>query len=178
MRQAIDQTKGADLTSRAGKDSMTEEEKKMEAIGDALLMVCARLYLSKHNVAYQLFTRITSRMVCNATLARIAEMEGIPGLTDEQKSKADALELELARLFYREGFAAARVWTWTLFDRYIDIKEEVRKILEPSPDDKLTRQVRGALKMVIGQQGGKVTGSNLDEVTKQLVGQLRNGSSL
>jgi dsRNA-specific ribonuclease len=157
---------------------MTEQEKKMEAVGDALLMVCARLYLTRREVPYQLYTRLTSRMVCNATLATIAEGEGIPGLTTEQKSRADALELELARLFYREGFASVRVWTWTLFDRYIDIKEEVRKILEPSPDDKLTRQVRGALKMVIGQQGGKVTGSNLDEVTKQVVGQLKTSSSL
>jgi dsRNA-specific ribonuclease len=157
---------------------MTENEKKMESIGDALLMVCARLYLTKHNVAYQLYTRLTSRMVCNATLARIAEMEDIPGLTGEQKSRADALELELARLFYREGFAAARVWTWALFEKYIDIKEEVRRILEPSPDDKLTRQVRGALKMVIGQQGGKITHETAEKATKQIVAQLRNGQNL
>jgi hypothetical protein len=65
-----------------------------------------------------------------------------------------------------------------LFDRYLDIEEEIRKILEPSPEDALSKSVRGALKMVIGQQGGKVTGSNLDEVTKQIVLQLRNGQNL
>jgi hypothetical protein len=68
------------------------------------------------------------------------------------------------------------VWLCGLFDRYLDINEEVRKILEPSPEDALFKSVRGALKMVIGQQGGKVTGSNLDEVTKQIVAQLRNGT--
>lgn len=60
----------------------------------------------------------------------------------------------------------------------MDIGEEVRKILEPSPEDALTKSVRGALKMVIGQQGGKITGSTLDLATKQIVAQLRNGHSL
>jgi dsRNA-specific ribonuclease len=157
---------------------MTEDEKKLESIGDALLMVAARLYLTRRGVAYSLYTRLTSRMVCNQTLVRIAEAEGIKGLTPESKSRADALEVEIARRFYAEGFAAVRAWTWALFDAHLDIAEEVRRILEPSPDDVLTRQVRGALKMAIGQQGGKVTGSNLDEVTRQLVVHLRNGSHL
>jgi hypothetical protein len=84
----------------------------------------------------------------------------------------------IAIRYYREGFESVRVWLCGLFDRYLDINEEVRRILEPTPEDKLSKSVRGALKMVIGQQGGKVTGSNLDEVTKQLVKQLRNGAGL
>jgi dsRNA-specific ribonuclease len=158
---------------------MNEEEKKLEAIGDALLMVCARLYLShRTREPYELYTRLTSRMVCNRTLAGIAEAEGIAGLTDGHKSRADALEVETARRFYAEGFAAVRVWLWRLFEKYVDINEEVRKILEPSPEDALFKSVRGALKMAIGQQGGKVTGSSLDEVTKQIVAQLRNGTGV
>jgi len=44
-------------------------------------------------------------------------------------------------------------WLFSLFGKYLDIKEEVRKILEPMTDDKLSTSVRGALKMVISQQG-------------------------
>ena len=101
---------------------------------------------------------------------------GIRGREGEKLS--DAFEVAIAIRYYREGFESVRVWLCGLFDRYLDINEEVRRILEPTPEDKLSKSVRGALKMVIGQQGGKVTGSNLDEVTKQLVKQLRNGAGL
>jgi hypothetical protein len=36
----------------------------------------------------------------------------------------------------------------------MDRGEEVRKILEPSPEDAPTKSVRSVLKMVIGQQEG------------------------
>jgi hypothetical protein len=61
---------------------------------------------------------------------------------------------------YRHGFRSLRLWLFSLFDKYMDVAGEVRKILEPTPEDKLTKQVRGALKMVIGQNGGKDTDSN------------------
>jgi hypothetical protein len=125
-------------------------------------------------VAYSLHRRLISRLVRNLTLTEIAKGEGIKGREGEKA--ADALEIAIALHYYRAGFDSVRTWLWRLFDKYIDIEEEVRRIMESAPDDKLTVQIRGALKMVIGQQGGKVTGSNLDEVTKQIVAQLRNGT--
>lgn len=71
-----------------------------------------------------------------------------------------------------------RVWLWRLFDKYVDIREEVRKILEPSPDDMLSKSVRGALKMAIQQQGGKTTHETAEKAAKQIVAQLRNGQKL
>jgi hypothetical protein len=58
----------------------------------------------------------------------------------------------------------------------MDLSREVNRILNPDPEDKLLRRVRGALKMVISQQG-KITGSTLDIATKQIVSQLTNGNS-
>jgi hypothetical protein len=156
---------------------MDEERKKLEACGDGLLLAVARLYLrDQPNVPYKIHMRLISRMVNNRTLAEIAEGEGTRGREGEKLS--DAFEVAIAIRYYREGFESVRVWLCGLFDRYLDINEEVRKILEPSSDDALSKSVRGALKMVIGQQGGKVTGSNLDEVTKQIVAQLRNGTGV
>jgi hypothetical protein len=71
-----------------------------------------------------------------------------------------------------------RAWAFGLFEKYVNIPAEVERMLAPpSPDDHLYKSIRGALKTVIGQQGGKVTGSNLDEVTKHIVGQLRSNGN-
>jgi dsRNA-specific ribonuclease len=156
---------------------MDEERKKLEAIGDGLLLVVARLYLrDQPNVPYKIHMRLISRMVNNQTLCAIADGEGIKGREGEKLS--DAFEVAIAIRYYREGFESVRVWLCGLFDRYLDINEEVRRILEPTPEDKLSKSVRGALKMVLGQQGGKITGSTLDLATKQIVAQFRNGHSL
>lgn len=37
------------------------------------------------------------------------------------------------------GFESMRAWLCGSFDKYLDITKEVRRILEPSPDDKLFR---------------------------------------
>jgi hypothetical protein len=157
-------------------EAVDEQRKSLEAAGDGLLLAFARLYLHERRaeVPYSIHARITSLMVRNSTLERIAEGEGIKGREGEKP--ADALEIAIAIRYYREGFEGVRVWLCGLFDRHLDIAEEIRKILEPSPEDALSKSVRGALKMVIGQQGGKITGSTLDIATKQIVAQLRNGS--
>lgn len=148
----------------------------LEAIGDALLMVAARLYLShRTRTPYELYTRLTSRMICNSTLAQIAEAEGIG--TGEGKARANALEIEAACVFYAEGFAGVRAWAFNLFERYFDITGEVRRILNPPPAETLFNAIRSALRMVISLHNGKVTGRNLDNLTKQIVGQFRaNGT--
>jgi dsRNA-specific ribonuclease len=153
---------------------MDEERKKLEAIGDGLLLATARLYLKEHHgdVPYKLHMRLISLMVNNKTLAAIAEGEGIRGRGKEKLS--DAFEIAIALRYYRNGFESVRVWLFRLFDKYVDIREEVRRILEPTQADVLERQVRGALKMVIGQQGGQLTGASLDKATQQIVNQLRN----
>lgn len=157
---------------------MDEQRKKLEAIGDGLLLACARLYLRDHHpsVSYRLYARLVSRMIRNTTLAEIAKGEGIKGHAGEPLQ--DALEVAFALRYYRDGFESLRVWLFGLFDKYVSIPDEVRKILEPPPEDRLFKSVRGALKTVIGQQGGKVTGSNLDEVSKQVVRQVRSNGGL
>lgn len=65
-----------------------------------------------------------------------------------------------------------------MFDKYVDIKEEIRKILEPSLEDTLSKSVKGALKMAIQQQGGKITHESAEKAIKQIVTQLRNGQNL
>jgi dsRNA-specific ribonuclease len=150
---------------------MDEERKKLEACGDGLLLAVARLYLrDQPNIPYKIHMRLISHMVNNQTLAEIAEGEGIRGREGEKLS--DAFEVAIALHYYRSGFQSLRRWLWSLFDKYFNIAEEVRKILEPSPEDALFKSVRGALKMVIGQQGGEITGSTLDLATKQIVAQL------
>jgi dsRNA-specific ribonuclease len=156
---------------------MDEERKKLEACGDGLLLAVARLYLKDHpSIPYKIHMRLISRMVNNQTLCEIATAEVIRGREGEKLS--DAFEVAIALHYYRHGFRSLRLWLSGLFDKYLDIAGEVRRILEPTPDDKLTTQVRGALKMVIGQQGGKITGSTLDLATKQIVAQLRNGTGV
>jgi dsRNA-specific ribonuclease len=153
---------------------MNEERKKLEAVGDGLLLACARLYLrDRHaSVPYLLHMRIISRMVKNSTLNVIAEAEGIRGLKGERLS--DAFEVAVALHYYRHGFESARRWLWTLFEKHFDIPAEVKRILDPTPEDALTKSIRGALKMVLGQHGGVITGGSLDKATKQIVEQLRN----
>jgi hypothetical protein len=146
---------------RAGKDSMTDEQRQLAAIGDAVLLLCARLI---------------SHMVKNETLLSIAESEGIEGLTNERRSKADAVEVEIARRFYADGFAGARRFVWMLFDRYVDIEREVQRILNPDPEDKFLKRVRGALKTTLQASGGAITHGSADKAAKLLAAQL-NGSS-
>lgn len=116
---------------------------------------------------------LISLMVRNLTLAQIAEGESIKGREGEKLS--DAFEVCVAIHYYREGFRNIRLWLFALFTKYLDVQAEAERILNPPPDDALTKQVRGALKMVIGQQGGKITDSTLDFATRQIVLQLRNG---
>lgn len=115
-------------------------------------------------------------MVRNSTLTEIATGEKIKGREGEKLS--DAFEVAVDLRYYCEGFDSVRVWLWSLFERYVDIEEEVRRMLEPAPDDHLSKSVRRALKMVIGQQGGKITGSTSDIATRQIVAQLRNGQNI
>lgn len=173
---------GAGLTRRAHPfthqpgAAMDEDRKKLEAIGDGLLLACARLYLREQHtpVPYSLHMRLVARMVRNSTLTEIAEGESIRGREGEKLS--DAFEVSISLRYYREGFDSVRLWLCSLFNKYVDITEEVRRMLEPSPDDHLSKRVRGALKMVISQQGGKITGASLDKATEQIVRQLQNGS--
>ena len=59
-----------------------------------------------------------------------------------------------------------------LFDRYLDIEEETRKILNPDPEDRFLTQVRGALKTTLQAHGGSITHGNAEKAAKQIVAQL------
>jgi dsRNA-specific ribonuclease len=157
---------------------MDEQRKALEAVGDGLLLAYARLYLyeRRESVPYTVHTRIICQMVRNSTLEQMAKGEGIKGREGEKLS--DAFEVSTALRYFRYGFEDVRAWLCSLFGKYLNVEAEAERILNPPPEDALTKSVRGALKMVIGQNGGKITGSTLDLATKQIVGQLRsNGNS-
>jgi hypothetical protein len=92
-------------------------------------------------------------------LLRLAELNRVPtvswilrlaNIRDYLQTKISSvfnksLNLALALHYYRRGFESVKAWLWSLFDEYVDIGEEVRHILEPAPDDSLTKSVRGAL---------------------------------
>jgi dsRNA-specific ribonuclease len=109
---------------------MDEERKKLEAIGDGLLLAVARLYLrDQPSVPYKIHMRLISRMVNNRTLAEIAEGEGLWGSDGERA--ADAFEIAVALHYFRHGFHSLRLWLSGLFDKYLDIRAEVERILNP-----------------------------------------------
>jgi hypothetical protein len=148
---------------------MDEERKKLEAIGDGLLLAVARLYLrDQPNVPYKIHMRLISRMVKNTTLSETAQGEGIRGREGEKLS--GAFEVAIALHYLMHGFESVRAWLCGLFDKYLNITEEVRKILEPQPDDALLRQVRGALRQAMNNQKGKIT--DAEKAAKQIVAQL------
>jgi hypothetical protein len=55
-----------------------------------------------------------------------------------------------------------------LFDRYVNIEEETRKILNPDPEDKFLKQVRGAPKTTLHAHGGSITHGNVEKAAKQI----------
>jgi hypothetical protein len=143
---------------------MNDESKKLEACGDGLLLAIARLYLKERHadLPYTLWTRL---LVNNRTLARIAEAEGY----QSGSNAADELEREIARRFYREGFAGARAWLWSLFDRHMDVAGEARRISSPEEKDRLARIVRGALHNTLKGNGGRITEQSIESATRQIV---------
>ena len=150
---------------------MNEEQKKLEAVGDGLLLAVARLYLTQRysDLPYTLYTPLVALLVRNRTLDRISQGEGIhAGGT----GAADAFEREIARRFYREGFAGVRAWLWSLFDKHVDVREEARRLTEPQATDALFRVVSGALRNVIKGSKGKITEQNADGAAKQIVTRL------
>lgn len=148
------------------------ERKKLEAIGDGLLLAVARLYLKERHphVSYSLYTRLTISMVNNDRLTELAALEGIRGHDGEKL--ASAFEVSIAERLYRDGFAAMRAWLWSLFDKHIDIEGEVRRMTGPQPVEKLERQVRGALKQALKNQGGKIT--DIQKTAKMIVSTITN----
>lgn len=148
-----------------------EERKKLEATGDGLLLAIARLYLrDRHpSVPYSLYQPLTVRLVRNNFLAETAQAEGIRGMEGEKPEVA--MEIAIALHYYQHGFRSLRRWLSLLFDRYAHIEEEAGRMLDPTPDDRLMRQIRGALKMAMHNQGGKIT--DIDKATKQVIAQLK-----
>lgn len=65
-----------------------------------------------------------------------------------------------------------RAWLWSLFDQYVDVREEARRLTEPQATDALFRIVSGALRNVIRGSKGKITEQNADGAAKQIVSRL------
>ncbi|MDQ3818525.1 MAG: hypothetical protein M3362_12730 [Acidobacteriota bacterium] len=151
---------------------MNEQRKREEAIGDALLLVSARLYLNlRKEVPYSLQTRVISQMVNNDKLIEIAAREGIKGEIGERL--CDAFEVEIAHHYFNHGFRDTKLWLWGIFDKYFDLKEEVRRILQPTPQDKLERQIRGVLKTALSN--GQI---DVQHTAQMIVKVLRGAGSI
>jgi dsRNA-specific ribonuclease len=155
---------------------VTEGRRKLEAVGDALLLAIARLYLKERHpdIPYKHYTRLTSRMVCNERLTELAAREGITG--EEGEKLAAAFEISIACRLYVDGFAGCRTWLWQVFDRHMDMEAEVRRITEPPADEQLEKQVRGALKQVLASQNGRIT--DIQKAARIVIASLRNSDSL
>jgi hypothetical protein len=156
---------------------MNEEEKKLEACGDGLLLACARLYLrDRHSgIPYVLYTRLITQMLNNRTLARISQAEGVHR---GQDGAADALERAIAMRYYREGFRDMKHWLWSLFDRHLDIAEAACQMLDPDEKERLARIVRGAIRATMKTEGQKVTERSIEIAARQIVSHLKTGGEL
>jgi hypothetical protein len=100
---------------------MTEHDKKMEAVGDGLLLACARLYIFRQKVSYNVYQELTQKLVGNETIAIFAHAEGLKPVENANKPYARALEIEIARRYYEEGFRNVRHWVFGLFDKYVKL---------------------------------------------------------
>jgi hypothetical protein len=88
---------------------MTEHDRKMEAVGDGLLLACARLYIFRQRgVEYNLYADLTQKLVCNETIAIIGHGEKLSPVENATKPYARAFEIEIARRYYAEGFRNTR----------------------------------------------------------------------
>lgn len=104
---------------------MTEHDRKMEAVGDGLLLACARLYIFRWKVEYNLYAGLTQKLVGNETIAIIAHREDLAPIENATKPYARAFEVEIARRYYSQGFRNTRHWLFGLFDKYVDMRKEI-----------------------------------------------------
>lgn len=152
---------------------MNEGRKRLATVGDGLLLVSARLYLYNHrNIPYKINTKLISRLVSNDKLIEIAAREGVTAEVEEKLS--DAFEVHIANHYFTHGFRDTKFWLWTIFDKHFDLAEEVRRILEPAPLDKVEGQIRGALKTLSSR--GQIT--DVQKTAQVIVRVLRDAGSL
>lgn len=85
---------------------------------------------------------------------------------------ADAFELKIVERLYRYGFDSVSSWLWSLFDKHINIQDEVSCILHPDDQDKLEEQVYGALHHAMKNNGGTIT--NPQQAAKNIIQVLKN----
>jgi hypothetical protein len=142
------------------------EDKKLEAVGDALLLASARMYLRDQHgsIPYELYTHLIAYMVSNRRLEIMAEGEGVGG-----ENPAASMEMAIASHFYKFGFDSCKLYVWSLFDKYLDIESEVRRRTDPTRADRFTRILHGALRNSIKAQGGQITERNSEQVARQMI---------
>jgi len=186
-RQAILHLQSADqvclvcLSGDEGKDRaesearrMTEYRRRLAAVGDGLLLAAARLYLYNRRqlYPYNIQAKLIGRMVSNERLIEIAAREGLVAQDGEKLS--DAFEVEVAERFFNHGFRSTRLWLEQIYDKHFDLRDEVRCTLEPAPQDKLEKQVRGVLKDQLRK--GQIT--DVQKTTRVILKALRDAGSI
>jgi hypothetical protein len=138
------------------------------------LLACARLYLYNHRhlYPYAINAKLIGRMVSNERLIEIAAREGITAIDAEKLS--DAFEIEVAERYFNHGFRSTRLWLEQIYDKHFDLQDEVRRILEPAPIDKIERQIRGALKTLLSK--GQIT--DVQKTTRVILKALQDAGSI
>src|SRR5437763_6547712 len=153
---------------------MREHRRRLAGVGDGILLACARLYLynRRSHFPYSIQAKLIGRMVSNERLIEIAAREGITATEGEKLS--DAFEVEVAERFFAYGFKSVRELLEQIYNRHFDLVEEVRRILEPAPIDKIEKQIRGALKSSL--RDGTLT--DLQRTTRIILRVLRDAGSI
>ena len=105
-------------------------------------------------------------------MIEIAARLGIKATDGEKLS--DAFKVEIASYYFNHGFRDTKHWLWEIYDKHFDLRDEVRRILEPTLADKVERQIRGALKTLLNK--GQIT--DVQKTTKVILKALQNGDSI
>jgi hypothetical protein len=152
---------------------MNEYRRRLAAVGDGILLACARLYLYNHRsmIPYKINARLIGQMVCNDKLLEIAIREGLTAIEGEKLS--DSFEVEVAEHFFAYGFRSTRLWLEQVYQKHFDLQDEIRRILEPTPQDKVEAQIRGALKTAT--QRGQL---DIQKTARTIVKVLRDAGSI
>jgi hypothetical protein len=153
---------------------MNDHRRRQAAVGDGILLACARLYLFNRRqlYPYTAHTKLIARMVCNAKLIEIAAREGL--IAHDGEKLSDTFEVEVAERFFAYGFKSVREWIEQIYNKHFDLEEEIRRIIAPMPLDKVERQVRSALK-------SSLRNGTLDDVqhtTRVILRVLRDAGSI
>lgn len=152
---------------------MNEHRRRLAAVGDGILLACVRLILFNHRTEfpYRINAALVGKMVCNDKLIEIAIREGLTTIDGEKLS--DSFEVEIAEHFLNQGFRSTRLWLEGIYQKHFDLQDEIRRMLEPTTQDRAEAQIRGVLKTANRQ--GQL---DVQKTARTIVKVLRDAGSI